>query len=68
MTNRTKPAAEETEAAPSVNDVDIMKDIDVSKLDWSLLNVDASTLTALAAEGKRRVESGWRRGYRVVRQ
>ena len=39
------PAAEETEAAPSVNDVDIMKDIDVSKLDWSLLNVDASTLT-----------------------
>ena len=38
------PAAEETEAAPSVNDVDIMKDIDVSKLDWSLLNVDAYTL------------------------
>jgi hypothetical protein len=43
--------AEETEAAPSVNDVDIMKDIDVSKLDWSLLNVDASTLTALAPKG-----------------
>ena len=45
------PAAEEAEAAPSVNDVDIMKDIDVSKLDWSLLNVDASTLPALAAKG-----------------
>ena len=29
-----EPAAEETEVAPSVNDVDIMKDIDVSKLDW----------------------------------
>ena len=38
------PAAEETEAAPDAGDVDIMKDIDVSKLDWSLLNVDASTL------------------------
>ena len=45
------PAAEETEAAPSVNDVDIMKDIDVSKLDWSLLNVDASTLTGPAPKG-----------------
>jgi hypothetical protein len=39
------------EAAPSVNDTDIMKDIDVSKLDWSLLNVDASTLGDLAAKG-----------------
>ncbi len=45
------PAAEETEAAPDVNDVDIMKDIDVSKLDWSLLDVDASTLTAPAPKG-----------------
>lgn len=42
------PEAEETEAAPSVNDVDIMKDIDVSKLDWSLLNVDEMTLTGPA--------------------
>jgi hypothetical protein len=40
------PAAEETEAAP--DDVDIMKDIDVSKLDWSLLNVDAYTLLETA--------------------
>jgi hypothetical protein len=46
-----EPAAEETAAAPSVNDVDIMKDIDVSKLDWSLLNVDASTLTGPAPKG-----------------
>ena len=45
------PAAEETEAAPDVNDVDIMKDIDVSKLDWSQLNVDASTLTGPAPKG-----------------
>jgi hypothetical protein len=44
------PAAEETEAAPDAGDVDIMKDIDVSKLDWSLLNVDASTLP-LPAKG-----------------
>ena len=45
-----------------------MKDIDVSKLDWSQLNVDASTLTASGAEGKRRAESRRQRGYRVVRQ
>ena len=51
MTIRTNLAAEETEAAPSVNDVDIMKDIDVSKLDWSLLNVDASTLNFQAPKG-----------------
>lgn len=41
-------AAEETEAVPEAGEVDIMKDIDVSKLDWSLLNVDASTLSAPA--------------------
>ncbi len=45
------PAAEEAAAAPDVNDADIMKDIDVSKLDWSLLNVDASTLTGPAPKG-----------------
>ena len=32
-------AEEEAAAAPDANDADIMKDIDVSKLDWSLLNV-----------------------------
>jgi hypothetical protein len=48
-------AAEETEAAPEAGQeagqVDIMKDIDVSKLDWSQLNVDASTLPAPAPKG-----------------
>jgi len=46
-----EPAAEETTAAAGANDVDIMKDIDVSKLDWSLLNVDDSTLTGPAPKG-----------------
>src|SRR5438552_7797755 len=45
------PVAEQTETAPDVSDVDIMKDIDVSKLDWSLLNVDASTLSGPAPKG-----------------
>ena len=31
-------------AAPDVNDEDVLKDIDVDKLDWSQLDVDASTL------------------------
>jgi len=43
------PAAEA--AAPDADDADIMKDIDVSKLDWSQLNVDASTLPAPALKG-----------------
>jgi hypothetical protein len=33
------------EAAPGVNDEDVLKDIDVSQLDWSQLNVDASPLS-----------------------
>ena len=37
---------EEAAAAPDASDVDIMKDIDVSKLDWSLLNTDLWPLTA----------------------
>jgi len=41
-------AEEDAAAAPDVNDADIMKDIDVSKLDWSLLNTDPSTLAAPA--------------------
>jgi len=36
-------AAEET-PAQTPDDEDVLKDIDVSKLDWSQLNVDASTL------------------------
>src|SRR5882757_8144009 len=48
--------AAEEEAAPEINDVDtkdvdIMKDIDVDKLDWSQLNVDASILIMPAAKG-----------------
>jgi hypothetical protein len=46
------PAAEEPAAAPDVNDTDILKDIDVSKLDWSQLNVDASTFTGPALKGR----------------
>jgi len=46
-----EPAAEAA-AAPDVNDADVMKDIDVSKLDWSQLNVDASTLNTPAAKGR----------------
>jgi hypothetical protein len=52
-TAQTPPAEDDPEAAageeaagPDAGEVDIMKDIDVSKLDWSQLNVDASTLTA----------------------
>jgi hypothetical protein len=33
------------ESAPGVNDEDVLKDIDVDKLDWSQLDVDASTLS-----------------------
>jgi hypothetical protein len=40
-------SAEEAATAPDVNDADILKDIDVSKLDWSQLNVDASTLNTV---------------------
>jgi hypothetical protein len=46
-------AAEEEEAAPAreINDADVMKDIDIDKLDWSQLNVDASTLSMAAPGG-----------------
>jgi len=35
--------ASAAEGAPDVNDEDVLKDIDVSKLDWAQLDVDAST-------------------------
>jgi len=46
-------AAEEEGAAQAheINDADVMKDIDVDKLDWSQLNVDASTLSMPAPNG-----------------
>jgi len=50
--NDAEEPAAEAATAPDVNDADIMKDIDVSKLDWSQLNVDASTLSAPAPNGR----------------
>ncbi len=60
------PQAEEDEqaeeAAPSVNDEDVLKDIDVSQLDWGQLNVDASTLSdglpAKARAGRAAADGG----------
>jgi hypothetical protein len=46
-----EPAAE-IAAAPDANDPDIMKDIDVSKLDWSQLDLDASPLTGIAPQAR----------------
>jgi len=43
----------ETAEAPSVNDPDIMKGIDVDKLDWSQLAIDAGTLNDIIAAKKR---------------
>jgi hypothetical protein len=42
-----KPA-EAADEAPDVNDSDVMKDIDVNKLDWSLLKADVSPSETLA--------------------
>ena len=44
--------AVEAAATPEVNGADIMKDIDVSKLDWSQLNFDASASIGLAPKGR----------------
>ena len=53
---QTPPADEDAEesaaTAPDVNDPDIMKDIDVSKLDWSQLDLDASPLTGVAPKAR----------------
>jgi hypothetical protein len=46
-----EPAAEAA-VAPDVNDPDIMKDIDVSKLDWSQLDLDASPLSGVAPKAR----------------
>jgi len=43
---------EETAAAPDKKDEDLLKDVDIDKLDWSQLNVDASTLNAPSAKGR----------------
>jgi len=47
----TEAAEEEPTPARDSNDIDVMKDIDIDKLDWSQLNVDASTLIMPAAKG-----------------
>jgi hypothetical protein len=46
-------ASLEVTVAPDVNDEDVLKDIDISKLDWSQLDVDASTLRDGAAAKSR---------------
>lgn len=42
---------EEAAAAPDKKDEDLLKDVDIDKLDWSQLNVDASTLNSPSAKG-----------------
>jgi len=50
------------ESAPSVNDEDVLKEIDVDQLDWGQLNVDASTLrdgpAAKARAGRTAADGG----------
>ena len=44
---------EEAEDAPDVNDPDVLKGIDVDKLDWAQLAIDAGTLNDIIAAKKR---------------
>jgi hypothetical protein len=44
--------APDVAVAPDVNDPDIMRDIDVSKLDWSQLDLDALPLTGPAPKAR----------------
>ncbi len=60
-------AAEET-PAPTADDEDVLKDIDVSKLDWSQLNVDASTLGDGPAAKAARLTGARRRRHELVEQ
>jgi hypothetical protein len=46
-------ADEVAETAPDVNDTDVLKGIDVDKLDWSQLAIDAGTLNDSIAAKKR---------------
>jgi hypothetical protein len=55
------PAAEADDADAGGNeakDADIMKDVDVSKLDWSQLNLDAATLAERPASKPRTAKPG----------
>jgi hypothetical protein len=47
----TEAAAAEADAALDINDVD-MTDVDIKNLDWSQLNVDASTLISPASKAR----------------
>ncbi|MGH6753974.1 MAG: hypothetical protein ACREDP_17610, partial [Bradyrhizobium sp.] len=44
--------APDAAAAPDINDPDIMKDIDVSKLDWSQLDLDTVPLYGPVAKSR----------------
>jgi hypothetical protein len=46
-------APDEAEETADANDPDVLKGIDVDKLDWSLLNIDAATLNDAIAAKKR---------------
>ena len=54
----TEEAAPPAETAADANDVDILKDIDESKLDWSQLNTDPTTLPALTPKGAAKGNGG----------
>jgi hypothetical protein len=71
-TAQMPPAAEDTDepaaeaaVAPDINDPDVLKDIDVSKLDWSQLDLDASPLGGIAPKaraapkGKASADAAW---------
>ncbi|WP_375778783.1 hypothetical protein ACE103_06625 [Bradyrhizobium sp. ma5] len=47
-TDDAEPAADEAPPAADANDADILKDIDQSKLDWSQLDTDSTSLPTLA--------------------
>jgi hypothetical protein len=51
-------AAAPADAAVDANDADAMKDIDESKLDWSQLNTDPTTLPVLAPKGTAKANGG----------
>jgi hypothetical protein len=50
-------AEEEVAPAPEKKDEDLLKDVDIDKLDWSQLNVDASTLNLPSAWGRAAAKS-----------
>jgi hypothetical protein len=53
----TADSSDESEQAPDANDPDLLRDIDVDKLNWSQLNVDAGTLQDIIAAKRRAATS-----------